>query len=66
MEAEKVVVFLSRHHSPAEERDSSTIPRYHEQAKGEFSLPEGDEDLAESFERIREWIRRNREKQERR
>jgi hypothetical protein len=66
MEAEKVVVFLSRHHSREEERDDSTIPRYHERAEGAFSLPEGDETLTRSFERIREWIRRNREACERR
>jgi len=66
MEAEKVVVFLSRYHQPPEgEEDRPTIPRYHEQASGEFSLPEGDEALAESFDRIRKWIRRNREEPER-
>ena len=57
MEAEEIVIFLSRYHQndghPAEE----TVPRYPERARGTFQAPVRHPEVAEILERIREEIR---------
>ncbi len=60
MKADRLVFFHSRYH-PLKAEDPRTVPRYRELARGDFqTLPE-DEALRERFERIRHWIRKNRE-----
>ena len=60
MEADRLVFFHSRYH-PLTNEDPDTVPHYRELARGEFqTLPE-DEALRERFEKIRHWIRKNRE-----
>ncbi len=64
MEADEVVVFLSRYHRPSDEEASPTDPRYSELAEGIFRVTTENEALRESLERIRDAIRRNREPKE--
>ena len=62
MQAKEVVIFTSRYHTPNPAANSEeTIPRYRELGRGDFELPEGPEDLKESFRRIRERMRRKKE-----
>ncbi len=61
MRAEKVVVFLSRYHRLADAAPEPSVPHYREQATGEFSESPSHPELAESLERIRHWILKNRE-----
>jgi hypothetical protein len=61
MEAEKVVIFLSRYHREDEKPLLPSVPHYSEQARGEFPVSTEDPRLAETLERIREWIRKNRQ-----
>jgi hypothetical protein len=61
MEADEIVIFLSRYHEPPTENNRPSVPRYSELAEGNFSVSVTDDALRESLERIREAIRRNRE-----
>jgi hypothetical protein len=40
---------------PEEKSSNSTVPHYHERAKGDFKTPQ-DEELKEKFERIKALI----------
>jgi len=61
MEADEVVIFLSRFHRPSEENAAvSTLPRYTELAEGAFTIHTDNEALRETLERIRNAILRNR------
>lgn len=57
MEADKVVVFDSKFHTPSPlKTQSDTIPRYAEQATSRFTIESDDTELKEKFETIRKQI----------
>jgi len=60
MEADRIVIFLSRYQRQPSSDPSSTIPRYSELAEGNFPVDTDNEALKETLERIREIIRRSR------
>ena len=62
MEADEIVIFLSRYHQPRKDSEHSTDPRYTELAEGTFPIDTRHEELRESLERIRAAIRHNRSK----
>ncbi|WP_292658854.1 hypothetical protein [Nitratifractor sp.] len=65
MAADRIVIFASKYHPmPNEDSTDETVPRYAEAAVGEFRLPDADPRLRESFQKIRQLIRRHREEHE--
>ena len=60
MEADEVVVFLSRYHRPKDTAREPTVPRYTELAEGNFTAETENGELRETLERIRKAIHRNR------
>ena len=61
-EVQEIKFFVSKFHTPAPLVLSSSIPRYQELAKGEFKILAQDPDIKTLFEKIKEDIINNYEK----
>jgi len=60
-QADSVVVFNSKFHTPKNEDRADTIPYYNELSSGEFWMEFDDDKLREKFEKSRELIMRNQD-----
>lgn len=61
-DANKVVFFNSKHHTP-KPKETSTIPYYHEMSSGEFQTQLENSSLQEQFEYLKAIIKTNLERQ---
>ncbi len=63
MEADQVVIFVSKYHKQQfENSNAQSTPYYLEIATGSFRIPKDNQRLKECFLKIRQDILRNREK----
>ena len=60
LQANKVVVFHSKFHTPERENPSSAVPRYSELSTAEFPIETSDDELKNRFENIQKQIEKNR------